>query len=164
VYNAFIDFHAFCNTFAEPTAGGKGIQNLKSIGDKIVHAAAFTEPPVNLGGNIAKGSTFKNGEVTLELKGLSIVDGAACAIVTYDSGQSSFQMLMNPMPNMEVRAVGASHYRGDIHIDLATRWPRKVTMDEWVVAESTVPMLSNKISAVIERNTIIRNIASKARD
>ena len=30
VYNAFIDFHAFCNVFAEPMAGGKGIQDLKS--------------------------------------------------------------------------------------------------------------------------------------
>jgi len=161
VYNAFIDFHGFCNAFAEPTTGGKGIQDLKSIGDKIVHAAAFTEPPVNLGSNIAKGSTFKNGEVTLELKGLSIVDGAPCAIVAFDSGQSSFQMIVNPMPNMEVRAVGASHYKGDIHIDLATRWPRKVTMDELVVAESTVPMLPNKMSAVIERNTIIRSVSTK---
>ncbi len=156
VYNAFIDFHGFCNAFAEPTTGGKGIQDLKRIGDKIVHAAAFTEPPVNLGSGIAKGSTFKNGEVTLELKGLSVVDEAACAVVTYDSGQSSFQMLMNPMPNMEVRSVGASHYKGDIYIDLATHWPRKVTMDELVVAESTMPALSNKISTVIERNTIIR--------
>jgi len=161
VYNAFIDFHGFCNTFSEPTIGGKGIQDLKHVGDKIVHAAAFTEPPVNLGSNIAKGSTFKNGEVTLELKGLSVVDGVPCAIVAFDSGQSSFQMVVNPMPNMEVRSVGASHYKGDLHIDLATRWPRKVTMDELVVAESTVPTLANKMSAVIERNTIIRNITAK---
>jgi hypothetical protein len=158
VYNAFIDFHGFCNVFAEPITGGKGIQDLKNIGDKIVHAAAFTEPPVNLGSGIKKGSTFKNGEVTLEFKGLSLVDGAACGIVAYDSGQSSFQMTINPMPNMEVHSVGASHYKGDIHIDLATRWARKVTMNEWVVAESTVPMLPNKVTAVIERNTIIRNV------
>jgi len=162
VYNAFIDFHGFCNVFAEPTIGGKGIQDLKSIGQKIVHAAAFTEPPVNLGGNIAKGSTFKNGEVTLELKGLSLMDGAACALVAFDSGQSSFQMLVKPMPNMEVRAVGASHYKGDLYIDLATRWVRKVTMDELVVAESTVPTLPNKISAVLERDTVIRNVTPKA--
>ncbi len=162
VYNAFIDFHGFCNSFAEPTQGGKGIQDLKSIGQKIVHAAAFTEPPVNLGSNIAKGSTFKNGEVTLELKGLSLVDGAACALVDFDSGQSSFQMVVKPMPNMEVRSVGASHYKGDLYIDLATRWPRKVTMDELVVAESTVPMLPNKVNAVIERNTIIRNVRPTA--
>jgi len=164
VYNAFIDFHGFCNAFADPTTGGKGIQDLKRIGDKIVHAAAFTEPPVNLGSGIKEGSTFKNGEVTLELKGLSIVDKAPCAIVAFDSGQSSFQMLLNPMPNMEVRSVGASHYKGDIHIDLASRWPRKVTMDELVVAESTVPMLPNKMTAVIERNTLIRNVTNKAGD
>ena len=161
VYNAFIDFHGFCNTFAEPTIEGKGIQDLKSIGRKIIHAAAFTEPPVNLGSNIAKGSTFKNGEVTLELKGLSMVDDAACAIVAFDSGQSSFQMIINPVPNMEVRAVGASHYKGDLYIDLATRWVRKVTMDELVVAESTVPTLPNKVNAVIERNTVIRNISPR---
>jgi len=159
VYNAFIDFHGFCNVFAEPTQGGKGIQNLKSIGQKIVHAAAFTEPPVNLGSNIAKGSTFKNGEVTLELKGLGLVDGAACALLGFDSGQSSFQMVVKPMPNMEVRAVGASHYKGDLYIDLATRWPRKVTMDELVVAETTVPALPNKMNAVLERDTVIRNIS-----
>ena len=164
VYNAFIDFHGFCNAFAEPTTGGKGIQDLKKIGDKIVHAAANTEPPVNLGSGIKEGSTFKNGEVTLEFKGLSLVDNAPCAIIAFDSGQSSFQMTINPMPNMEVRSVGASHYKGDIHIDLASRWPRKVTMDELVVAQSTVPMLANKISAVIERNTIIRNISAKAQD
>ncbi len=159
VYNAFIDFHGFCNIFAEPIQGGKGIQDLKSIGQKIVHAAAFTEPPVNLGSNIAKGSTFKNGEVTLELKGLGLVDGAACALLGFDSGQSSFQMVVKPMPNMEVRAVGASHYKGDLYVDLATRWVRKVTMDELVVAETTVPALPNKISAVIERDTVIRNIS-----
>jgi hypothetical protein len=159
VYNAFIDFHGFCNVFAEPTQGGKGIQNLKSIGQKIVHAAAFTEPPVNLGSNIEKGSTFKNGEVTLELKGLGLVDGAACALLGYDSGQSSFQMVVKPMPTMEVRAVGASHYKGDLYIDLATRWVRKATMDELVVAETTVPALPNKVSTVIERETLIRNIS-----
>lgn len=161
VYNAFIDFHGFCNCFAEPTTGGKGIQDLKTLGQKIVHAAAFTEPPVNLGSNIASGSTFKNGEVTLELKGLSMVDGAACALLGFDSGQSSFQMVVKPMPNMEVRAVGASHYKGDLYVDLATRWVRKVTMDELVVAESTVPTLPNKMTAVIERDTVIRNVTPK---
>ncbi len=164
VYNAFIDFHGFCNAFAEPTSGGKGIQDLKSIGQKIVHAAAFTEPPVNLGTNIEKGSTFKNGEVTLELKGLSLVDRAPCALVGFDSGQSSFQMRIKPLPNMEVRAVGASHYKGDIYLDLATRWPRRVTMDELVVTESTVSTPPTKISAVIERETLIRNVSPKAEE
>ncbi len=162
VYNSFIDFHAFCNVFAEPVVGGKGIQDLKCIGDKVVHAAAFTEAPVNLGAGIKKGSTFKNGEVTLEFKGLSFVDGAACALMTYDSGESSFRMTVNPMPNMEVLSVGSSHYKGDLYIDLATRWVRKVTMDELVVTETIVPGMANKINAVIERSTTIRNVSSKS--
>ncbi len=159
VYNSFIDFHAFCNVFAEPAAGGKGIQDLERIGDKIVHAAAFTEAPVNLGAGIKEGSTFKNGQVTLEFKALGLVDGAACAVMAYDSGESSFQMLMTPMPNMEIRSVGGSHYKGDIHIDLATRWVRKATMDELVVTETTVPGMANKINTVIERNLTIRNVS-----
>ncbi len=52
VYNAFIDFHAFCNVLAEPTVEGAGIQDLRKIRDKIVHASAFSEPPVNLGSQI----------------------------------------------------------------------------------------------------------------
>jgi hypothetical protein len=159
VYNAFIDFHAFCNVFACPTPGGeKGVQDLKRIGDRIVHAAAFSEAPVSLGTNTAEGSTFKNGEVTLAFKGLSSVDGAACAIVAYDSGASSFKMLTKPMPNMEITTVGSSHYQGDLYIDLASRWPRKATMYELVVAETRLPMPPNKINGVIERDILIRNV------
>ena len=158
VYNAFIDFHSFCNVFAERTAGGKGIQNLKKIGEKIVHASAFSEPPVDLGSNVAKGSFFKNGEITLEFKGLSLVDDAPCAIVTVDSGQSSFKMLMNPKTNMELRAVGSSHYKGDIYIDLATKWVRKVAFYELVITESNMPATQKKANEVVERNITIRNI------
>ena len=162
LYNAFIDFHAFCNAFACPTPdGGKGVQHLKRIGDRIVHAAAFSEPPVNLGSNTAEGSTFKNGEVTLALKGLSSVDGQPCAIVAYDSGASSFKMLMKPMPNMEITAVGSSHYQGDIYIDLASRWVRKATMYELVVTETRLPMPPNKINGVVERDILIRNVTEQ---
>lgn len=159
VYNAFIDFHAFCNVFARPVpAGGKGIQHLKRIGDKIVHAAAFTEPPVGLGSDVANGSVFKNGKVTLELKGLSRVDGAACALVAYDSGESSFRMIAKPTPEMEIRSVGSSHYLGDLYVDLASRWVRKATMYELVVTETTLPMVPHKVNAVIEREILIRNV------
>jgi hypothetical protein len=161
VYNAFIDFHSFCNVFARPVEGARGIQDLKQIGDKIIHAAAFTEPPVHLGSSSAKGSTFKNGEVTLAFKGLSTVDGAACAIVAYDSGESSFKMLANPMPSMEVRSVGSSHYLGDLYIDLASQWVRKATMYELVVTETTVSTVPNKINGVIERDILIRNVSEK---
>ncbi len=161
VYNAFIDFHGFCNIFAERTESGKGVQDLKSIGQKIVHASAFSEAPVNLGSSIPEGSTFKNGEVTLELKGLSQVAGAACAMVGFDSGQSSFKMTVKPMPDMEVRTVGSSHYKGDIYIDLSTNWVKKATMDELVVAESTLPMPPGKVNTVIERNIVIRNVSAE---
>jgi hypothetical protein len=162
VYNCFIDFHAFCDVFAAPMTGGKGIQDLKSLGQKVVHASAFTEAPVDLGSSIDKGSIFKNGEATLELKGLGLVDGASCALLGFDSGQSSFQMVMKPMPNMEVHSVGASHYKGDIYVDLATKWVRQAVMDELVVTESTVPTLPKPIDTVIERNVTIRNVTPKA--
>jgi hypothetical protein len=163
VYNAFIDFHSFCDVFARPVpAGGKGIQDLKRIGDKIVHAAAFSEPPVGLGNDVANGSVFKNGKITLELKGLSRVDDAACALVAYDSGESSFRMIARPTPEMEVRSVGSSHYLGDLYIDLATRWVRKATMYELVVAETTLPTAPHKVNAVIERDILIRNVTGDA--
>ena len=38
VYNAFIDFHSFCDVFAVSAGEGKGIQDLKKIGQKIVHS------------------------------------------------------------------------------------------------------------------------------
>jgi hypothetical protein len=159
VYNAFIDFHAFCNVFAEPTTAGNGIQDLKKIGQKIVHAAAFSEPPVNLGNDVAAGSSFKNGKITLEFKGVSVVNGKLCALLEYDSGESSFKMIMKPMPDMEVRTIGSSHYFGDIYKDLATQWVQKVTMTELVVSETILPMPPNKINAVIERNIVIRNVS-----
>jgi hypothetical protein len=161
VYNAFIDFHGFCDIFAERIEGGKSVQDLKSIGQRIVHAAANTEAPVNLGSSIAKGSTFKNGQVTMELKGLSRVDGAACAMVGFDSGESSFKMFVKPMPDMEIKTVGSSHYKGDIYIDLLTNWVRKVTMYELVVSEVTLPTPPGKVNSVIERDIVVRNVSAK---
>lgn len=161
VYNAFIDFHSFCDIFAERVEGGKGVQDLKSIGQKIVHAAANTEAPVNLGSSIAEGSTFKNGQVTMELKGLSSVAGAVCAMVGFDSGESSFKMFVKPTPDMEVRTVGSSHYKGDIYIDLLTNWVKKVTMYELVVTEVTLPAPTGKVNSVIERDIVVRNVSAE---
>jgi len=70
IYNSFIDFHAFADVFARPTEGGGGIQDLKTIGQSIRHAAAFSEPPVNLGEAIKKGSVFRNGDVRMSFNGL----------------------------------------------------------------------------------------------
>jgi hypothetical protein len=139
VYNNFIDFHTFNDIFARPTPAGKGIQDLLTIGQRIVHAAAFSEPPVNLGSGIKEGSVFRNGEVTLELKGAGIVEGAACAIVGYDSGESTLRMIMPLGAGQDMETVGGSEYKGDIYVDLASRWVRKVTMDEFVLTETRLP-------------------------
>lgn len=158
VYNAFIDYHGFCDFFARPAAEGNGIQHLKKIGDGIVHAAAFSEAPTNLGAGISEGSSFVNGEITLEFKGLSVVNGSPCALVRYDSGESSFKMILKPMPEMEVVTVGSSHYWGDIYRNLETGWVEKVTMTEVVVSETALPGPPDKVNAVIERSITILNV------
>jgi hypothetical protein len=158
VYNAFVDFHSFCDIFARPMTDGKGIQDLSRIGDIIVHEAAFSEPPVNLGSNVMEGSYFRNGRITLEFKGLSLVNGRQCALLEYDSGQSSFRMKMQPMPDLEVETAGSSHYRGDIHKDLESNWVQKATLSEWVVSETTLPMPPGKLNSVNERSILILNV------
>jgi hypothetical protein len=159
VYNNFIDFHGFNDVFARPTKGGGGIQDLKMIGQKIVHAAAFSEPPVNLGSGIKSGSVFRNGEVTLEFKGVSIVDGAPCALVGYNSGESTLRMIMPLGGDKDMETVGGSQYTGDLYIDLATRWVRKVTMDEFVITETRLPGAAPKIDAYTVRHLLIRMIS-----
>lgn len=139
IYNSFIDFHAFCGIFARPTRGGAGIQDLKTVGQTIRHAAAFTEPPVDLGEGIKKGSVFRNGDVRLAFKGIGVVDGVACAIVGYDSGESTLKMIVPMGADRDVVTEGGSEYIGDLYIDLATRWVRKVTLDEFVVTETRLP-------------------------
>jgi hypothetical protein len=156
VYNAFIDFHSMY-VFCEKSDAGNGAQNLKLMGDKIIHAASNSKAPVNLGGNVADGSYFQNGEVTLLFKGLGLVNDKTCALLEYDSGESSFSMKMNPMPNMQVAAKGSSHYWGDIYKDLATGWIQKATLHEMVVTETNIPGM-NKENGVVERSINIQNI------
>ncbi|NOT93896.1 hypothetical protein [Ferruginibacter sp.] len=157
VYNAFIDFHSM-SVFSEKTPNGIGVQDLKKIGDKVIHAASYTQPPVNLGSQVAAGSYFKNGEITLTFKGLSIVNEKTCALLEYDSGLSSFYMLMKPMPNMEVPTKGSSHYFGDIYKDLSGGWIQLATLHEFVISETNVPVLNNKINGIIERTINIKNV------
>jgi hypothetical protein len=156
VYNAFIDFHSMY-VFCENTGAGNGIQSLRNIGDHVIHAAANSEAPVNLGNQVAEGSKFKNGEVSLLFKGLSLENGKTCALIEYDSGESSFVMKMTPVPNMEVNTKGSSHYWGDIYKDLESGWFQKATLHEMVVSETNVPGMS-KLNGVIERSISIKNI------
>ena len=159
VYNAFIDFHTM-DVFAEKTTGDSGVQKLKKIGDKIIHQASYSKPPVNLGAGVPEGSYFKNGEITLLFKGLGMVNKKDCAIIEYDSGNSSFYMMIKPTPTMEVPTKGSSHYWGDIYKDLKSGWIQKAVLHELVISETTVPP-SNKIHSVIERSIIIQNVNRK---
>ncbi len=141
IYNSFVDFHTFNDVFARPTAKGSGIQDLKMIGQTIRHESAFSEPPVNLGKGIKEGSVFRNGDIHLVFKGVSVVDGAACAIIGYDSGESTLKMIVPMSPDKNIVTEGGSEYVGDIYIDLATRWVRKATLDEHVVTETQLPAM-----------------------
>jgi hypothetical protein len=158
IYNAFIDFHVCCNLLAFPTPQGRGIQDLTRIGQKVIHEAAHSKAPIHLGNNIAQGSYFQNGEITLFLEGLSVVDHRPCGLVPFDSGQSSFRAVVQTGPQMEVVTAGSSHYRGEIHKDLQSQWVQKVTFDELVVFQTTAPMMENKISGVVERDILIENV------
>ena len=146
VYNAFIDFHTFCNVFAQRASAGGGVQDLRRIGDKVVHASAFSEP------SVGPGSFFKNGKVTLEFKGLSQINAKPCALIGYDSGQSTFKM---------TQTTGSSHYFGDIYKDLASGWVQKASMTEIVVSETRLPAPADKANAVIERLIEIQNVTPK---
>ncbi|MBN2206868.1 MAG: hypothetical protein JW742_05645, partial [Candidatus Aminicenantes bacterium] len=160
IYNSFIDFHAFCDVFARPVQGGAGIQDLRTIGQSIRHASAFSEPPVNLGKGIKPGSVFRNGDVRLVFKGVGLVDGAACAIIGYDSGESTLKMIMPASADKDIVTEGGSEYIGDIYVDLATRWARRVTLDEFVITETRLPGAGTapgqKIQAYTVRHLLTR--------
>jgi hypothetical protein len=156
IYNCFIDFHSFHDVFARPSDSGKSIRDLRSVGQKIVHYSAFSEPPINLGAGFKEGSVFRNGEVSLEFKGLSLVDGAACALVGYDSGESTLKMIMAAGPDKDMVINGGSQYKGDLTIDLASRWLRKATMDEFVVTQVRLPGPAPAVPSYTVRHLLLR--------
>jgi hypothetical protein len=162
IYNSFIDFHSM-SVFSERPIAGNGIQDLKHIGDKVVHAAAFSREAVNLGSQVGEGSYFKNGEVTLSFKGLAMKNKKVCSILEYDSRESSFYMVLKLAPGMEIPSKGSSHYWGDICKDISSGWIQEATLNEMVVTETTVPGSPNKMNAVIERSVEIENVTRPAR-
>jgi hypothetical protein len=162
VFNAFVDFHSFGQVFARRTSEGGGIQDLRTIGQKILHVAAHTEPPVSLGSLVEKGSFFRNGAVTLELKGLSSIDGRRCALIGYDSGDSTLKMLLKPLPQVAVEVNGGSHYLGDLYVDLETQWLQKATLTEIVVSETSSAAFPESVRSVIERRLLLRALSREA--
>ena len=85
--------------------------------------------------------------------------GRPCALLEYDSGESSFKMKIQAMPGLEVETAGSSHYQGDIHKDLESNWVRKATLSELVVSETTLPMPPGKINTINERSIVILNVS-----
>ena len=160
IYNNFIDFHSLNDIFSRPMFG-KGIEQLKNIGDRIVHASAFIETPLSLGTAIKPGSVFKNGEVTLELKGISVVNGSACALVGYDSGESTLKVTLALSNNKDAITKGGSEYKGDIYIDLETGWVKKATLDEFVVTETKTTSESIKTHQYTIRHLCLRLISEQ---
>jgi len=146
VYTNFIDFHSFNDIFTKPMKFGKGIQDLKEIGQRVVHPASFIEASVKFGSEIKAGSIFQNGEVSLELKGVGLVDGAVCALISYDAGESKLKMLMPDSMGNDTVTEGGDQYKGDINVDLATLWVRKATLDEYMTSETTAQGSTSKVN------------------
>ncbi len=159
VYNSFIDFHSFNDLLSRPVPEGKGIQDLDRVGQRIVHSASFSQPATNLGTNIKEGSFFRNGEITMELKGVGLVDEAPCAIVGYDSGESTFKMIVAFGGGKDILTEGGSEYAGDISIDLETRWLRKLSLNKFIVSETALPVGGGKMDSYTVRHLLIRLIS-----
>ncbi len=161
-YNNFVDFHVLADVFSRPMKYVKGIEQLKSIGDRIVHPGAFTEAPVSLAGVIEPDSVFRNGELTLELKGISLVDDCPCTLVNYDSGESTMRMAVIQGGNSEdVMMEGGSEYMGELYIDLASGWVRKVTLNEFVVTQTHTASMPNKIPGYTVRHILLRLVSQQ---
>jgi hypothetical protein len=136
VYSAFYYYHSYTD-YAEATSQGVGIQDLKSIGDKVVVEGSFTQSP--LPGKLAKDSAFwKNGEITLAFNGLSVVDGKTCAVLGLDSGVCHWSMPMTYMPIMNLKTVGVSNYQADIYLDMDSKWVRKLDLVLFEITKTTM--------------------------
>jgi hypothetical protein len=158
-YNNFVDYHALADVFPRPMKYVKGIEQLHAIGDRVVLPGAFAEAPVSLSGLVRPGSTFRNGELTLELKGVSLVDDRPCALVNYDSGESTLRMAFIHGASEDVSMEGGSEYTGDIYVDLASGWVRKVTLDEFVVTQTSTESRPGKVPGYTVRHILLRSIS-----
>jgi hypothetical protein len=154
VYSAFYYYHSYTD-YAEPPPQGKGIQNLKRIGDSVVVEGSFAESP--LPGKLAKDSAFwKNGEITLAFNGLSIVDEKPCAVLGLDSGVCHWSMPMTYMPIMNLKTVGVSNYQANIYLDLESKWVRKLDMVLFEITSTTMWGIP------VEKSIPVTNLTIKA--
>jgi hypothetical protein len=158
VYNSFILFHGFVDGYTEEGREGKGIAELRRIGQKIVEeGASFQESPIDFGEHFSEGSIFTSGEITLEFKGISVVDDLLCAIVGYDAGESSFTMLLEPFPGFVVKTDGGTLIHGDLYVDLESKWVTKGVITYRDVTMTT--MGGEKIASGVMGTTVTIKVA-----
>ncbi len=139
VYNQFVQFHAYVDQIATADLeGGKGIQNLKSIGDTVVLDEFSEDLPLTVGLIIREGSVYKPGEETLEFKGLSVVDGEPSALLGIDGGEGSYAMVIETMPNLNAETVGGTRFFGDLYVDLVSMWLKKAEITVVDVTETSI--------------------------
>ena len=151
IYNNFVDYHALSNSFI---MYGAGIEKIHKIGDKIIHAGAYSKAPINLKNIVKEGSVYQNGEITLELIGISNVDDKLCAVLKYDSGESTLDMEFIT-ENGNVKTTGGSEYIGEIYLDLESGWVRKVMLIESVITER------KELDQEKEKRYTVRNLQLK---
>ena len=84
----------------------------------------------------------------MEFRGLGLVDGVPCAILSYRTGMGSFTMTFEVMPGMGVTSFGVTYITSDIHLDLASKWMKKAEM---IVVDSTKAILGDQ---VIDRSIV----------
>lgn len=127
VYNTFIDFHAFNDTMASV--------GLRRIGDSLV-VGGGREIPVHLGDTIQEGSVYRLGESRVRLNGIGLVNNRPTAVVSFDSGDSSFLMKLALQPKTTMEAQGYSRFEGNVQVDLASNWPALCAWKEIVISET----------------------------
>ena len=127
VYNTFIDFHAFNDVMA--TVG------LRRLGDSVP-AGGGQELPVHLGTTIQEGSVYRLGESRARLDGIGVVNKKPTAVVSFDSGDSSFLMKLAIPPDAKFEVQGYSRFAGSVHVELASNWPALCRWQEIVVSET----------------------------
>jgi hypothetical protein len=157
----FISFHTYCDFLAGFRKKGSGLGRLKEIGDSIRHPGDPSGTPVQPKKWRKEGSTYKSGESILTFKGIGFVDGAACAIIGYDSGESVHKLILSMGTGKDSTTIIGTKELGDIYIDLETRWVRQATLDMFDVSETRFPAMKPGGSDGAVRDYTVRHIRTR---
>ena len=127
VYNTFIDFHAFNDVMASV--------GLRRLGDSVA-VGGGQQLPVHLGDTIQEGSVYRLGESRVRLDGIGLVNKKPTAVLSFDSGDSSFLMKLAIQPDAMFEVQGYSRFEGSVQVDLASNWPALCHWKEIVISET----------------------------